>query len=87
MPNPYYKIHDLGVNTLKAVTSDSNNLVLNKGFVADSTGTAKIRARADSTLVSFPVVAGVPYPIDIAQFDQTNSTPNTMTLVLLGQTT
>jgi len=87
VPNPYYKVHDLGVNLLYSVDGDADDLPLNKGFAARDTGVARIRARAQSDLVFFPVIAGVCYPIDVAQLDQSNSTPNTMTIVLLQQTT
>lgn len=78
--------YELGVNMIQKLAADTTNLVSNKGFSASDAGTVQIRPRGDALPVhDYPVVAGVVYPIDIIDFSQANSVPNTISLYVHRQ--
>lgn len=66
--------HPLGCNHLQEIAADTNNITPNIGFSVDVAGTLSLRARTNTALLNYPVVAGMIYPIDIVQFDKTGST-------------
>ena len=82
------RTYELGSNMLTRVTADTTGIPSNKGFIPSVTGKVNLRARVDSlnggAYIDVPVQAGIPYPIDVADFSATNSTA-AQTIVLLRQ--
>lgn len=73
----------LSANHTTKVTADTNNIAApSLGFMVDADGILSFRARADTTLRTFAVKAGVVYPIDLLQVDITGSTTVAQVLIL-----
>lgn len=73
----------LSANHTTVVSADTNNITSpSLGFMVDLDGVLSFRARADATLRTVAVKAGVVYPIDLLQVDITGSTNVTEVLIL-----
>lgn len=68
------RVFDLIGNMATRLTADTSNISANMGFIPSVTGFARVKPGAGSSLVDIPTVAGIHVPIDIQQFDKTNST-------------
>jgi hypothetical protein len=77
-------LSELGWNMQQLVNAVATNLTPNKGFIPSVTGVAVIRTRGDAVAVALPVVAGLQYAGDVADFNPVGSTAG-QTLVILRQ--
>lgn len=70
-----------GANSRIIVTTDTDDIPYNKGFLVDVDGVLSCRLRRESAVADLTVLAGVHYPYDIAEVDITGSTSVTTVTV------
>lgn len=71
-------------NLAQRLTADTTGILVNLGFVPSTTGFARVKPGLGTAVVDVPTVAGVHVPLDIVEFDKTNSTAG-QELVILRQ--
>lgn len=82
--NPTRRTFDLIGNMATRLTADTSGISANMGFIPSVTGFARVKPGCGTALVDIPTVAGIHVPIDIQQFDKTNSTAS-QELVIVRQ--
>jgi hypothetical protein len=82
--NAARRVYPLTADYALRLTADTSGIAANLGFVPSVTGFARVMPGLGSALVDVPTTAGIPIPLDIQQFDKTNSTAS-QELVILRQ--
>ena len=83
--NPVRGTNPLIANLAERLTADNTAIrPVTLGFIPSTTGFARVKPALGPAVVDIPTVAGVHCPLDILEFDKTNSTAG-QELVILRQ--